>query len=534
MNQLWLALRADPVKMRAAMWARLRRYRVRGRRLLAEAAAQHPKYYAWWVRTHGPRSIARWCDTHPPSAERLPGLAVLILGEDRLDNPACENDVVGVVLRPTAGQTRTELVAALDHASGAGAEWLVAIHAGDRIGRDLMRVLSGAPLAPDDPMVFWDCDFVAADGSVHPVIKPAWDPVLAARCDLLARASAVRIDVVKTLLAAGQDADKASWAEMIQDVQSRLALRREPYHIPLILTHLADRPARPNGAGASCRSTASPALPGVSVLVPTRDSADLLETCIGCIDRVNYPGPVELIVIDNDSVEDRTFALFEALRGRPNCRVLAWPGPFNFAAMMNGAATLASQPFLCLLNNDVHALDDAWLAAMMAHAIQPECGAVGARLLYPEGVVQHAGVAIGIGGAAGHVAKGAAPDDQQFELWHGMTRRVSAVTAACLVVEAAKFQAVGGMDPEAFAIDFNDVDLCLKLDAAGWRNIVVMEATLVHLESMSRGTVRHGADRARFDAELAELKRRWRTEDYVDPWYSPLFSQESERCVLRT
>lgn len=397
-----------------------------------------------------------------------------------------------------------------------------------------MPALAGASLSPEDAVVFWDHDSRHANGAIEPVIKPDWDPVLTQAHDLLTRASAIKIEALRQVLAANPAQEATPWADLVGQALGHLARRTRPQHIPLILTHLVDPLPPILPAATAMPSKLAGDWPGVSFLVPTRDSADLLGACIDCIDRLNYPGPIEVIVIDNDSVEDRTFSLFETLRRRENCQVLPWPGPFNFAAMMNGAVSHARHPFLCLLNNDVLSLDDAWLNHMMAHARQPDCGAVGARLLYPEGVVQHAGVAIGIGGAAGHVAKGAAPGDQRFALWHGATRRVSAVTAACLVVEKAKFIAVGGMDEVAFAIDFNDVDLCLKLDRAGWRNIVVMESTLVHLESMSRGTVRQGADRARFDAELAELKRRWRTEGYDDPWFSPLFSRESERCVLRT
>ena len=533
MSLIWLALRGNPRQALAGLAARLRRYRVRGRGLLAEAAAQHPDYYAWWARSHGPKAIARWCDEHPVRPGHAAGIALLLLGEDPHGHAESRIDLACPVLRVPPVQTAATLMAALDRARQDGAEWLVALRAGDRVEPGLAPALSGASLAPEDTVVFWDHDFHRPDGSVQPVVKPNWDPVLAQRHDVLTRASAVRIDALQQLLAAGPGEGAALWEDLVGEALDHFVRRRDPYHVPLILTHLADPPP-PVRSTPKITPSLTGDWPGVSFLVPTRDSAELLGECIACIDRLSYPGPIEVIVIDNDSVEERTFSLFETLRMRGNCQVLRWPGPFNFAAMMNGAADHASQPFLCLLNNDVLSLDDAWLTHMMAHARQADCGAVGARLLYPEGVVQHAGVAIGIGGAAGHVAKGAAPDDDCFALWHGATRRVSAVTAACLVVEKAKFHSVGGMDEVFFAIDFNDVDLCLKLDRAGWRNVVVMESTLVHLESMSRGTVRQGADRARFDAELAELKRRWRTEGHDDPWFSPLFSRESERCVLRT
>nr|WP_244970544.1 glycosyltransferase [Novosphingobium aerophilum] len=279
--------------------------------------------------------------------------------------------------------------------------------------------------------------------------------------------------------------------------------------------------------------TAAEVWPGVSIIVPTRDQAGLLAQCVAGLDGLAYPGPVELMVIDNGSSEPETHALFDRLAQRPRTRILSAPGSFNFAALMNRAADDAREPFLCLLNNDVVPLDGGWLAAMMRHAREPGVGAVGARLLYPDRTVQHVGVAVGIGGAAGHVAKGARPGAGPFALWHGATRRVSAVTAACLLVEGARYRAVGGMDAAAFAVDFNDVDLCLRLDRAGWQNRVVVEATLVHYESRSRGHRRTGPALARFEAELAELRQRWETATALDPWHSPLFSRESEQCLLR-
>jgi GT2 family glycosyltransferase len=315
-----------------------------------------------------------------------------------------------------------------------------------------------------------------------------------------------------------------------------------PLHVPLILTHLAESAPllqqdwretalHPDGHASADQW---PSAPGVSIIVPTRDEACMLAGLVSLLDRLSYSGPVELLVVDNGSVEPATAKLFEQLEHRPATRVLAMPGPFNFAALINQAASQSSHDYLCLLNNDVEPRDGEWLERMMHEAVRPGVGAVGARLLYPDGTIQHVGVAVGLGGAAGHVQKGVHPDTSQFNSWHGALRRVSAVTAACLVVSKAKFDAVGGLDAEAFAVDFNDVDFCLKLDRAGWANLVEPAATLLHHESKSRGRGHRGAAEHRFALELTVLQDRWQTRTMIDPWFSSLFSRTSERCVLST
>jgi len=262
------------------------------------------------------------------------------------------------------------------------------------------------------------------------------------------------------------------------------------------------------------------------------DSAELLATCLEGLSRTQFPGEHEIIIVDNGSCEPSTRALFERLEATGEARVLPQPGPFSFAALANAGVAAARGEFVCLLNNDIEVLSPTWLERMAAWASREDVGAVGARLLYPDGTIQHAGVALGIAGSAGHVEKGATPIPGAFAPWHGETRTVSAVTAACLLVSRTKYCAVGGMDAQNFAIDFNDVDLCLKLAARGWQSLYCAEATLVHHESRSRGRVRRGPDKVRFESEIAMLRARWGTETVVDRHHSPLFDLKSERCLL--
>jgi GT2 family glycosyltransferase len=198
------------------------------------------------------------------------------------------------------------------------------------------------------------------------------------------------------------------------------------------------------------------------------------------------------------------------------------PGPFNFSRLNNDAVALARGEILVFLNNDIEVMEPTWLSALVAEAIRPEVGAVGATLLYPNGLVQHAGVVIGLaGGPAGHAFHLFRADHPGFLHMLRATRRVSAVTAACLAVRRETFLAAGGFDAEAFPVALNDVDLCLRLDAAGLRNLNVGRVRLLHKESASRPSDRHPDEEARYARELAAFTARWPHRLARDPWYNP-------------
>lgn len=265
--------------------------------------------------------------------------------------------------------------------------------------------------------------------------------------------------------------------------------------------------------------------PRVSVIVPTRDRHALLAACAhGVLNGTDY-GPLELIIVDNGSVEPETAALFDRLRADTRVRILRAPGPFNYSALNNLAAAEASGEVLVLLNNDISVTDANWLDALVAHAVRPNVGAVGARLLFPDGTVQHAGVAVGVGGVAGHIGYGQPGDTGGYYKHLKTARNVTAVTAACLAIRKAVWDEVGGLDAERLAVAFNDVDLCLKLRARGYDIVWTPHAELVHHESATRGGDRAPADQARFAAELAVMRARWGAALDEDPFYSPLFDR---------
>ena len=263
--------------------------------------------------------------------------------------------------------------------------------------------------------------------------------------------------------------------------------------------------------------------PLASLIVPTRDRLDLLRPCIEGLLGTDWPA-LELLVCDNGSREPDTLAYFRDLEARGRARVVACPGPFNFAAMNNRAAALARGRLLVFVNNDVTVREPDWLERMAREALRPEIGAVGAKLIDGTGRIQHGGIVLGTGGLVTHAYRHFAGDAPGHLGGLLATRAVSAVTAACLVVEADKFRAVGGFDAETFAVDFNDVDLCLRLNATGRRTLLVPGAVLVHDEGLSRRWTPEA--RARHAREVAALKRRWGPLLAQDPHYHPGFDPD--------
>jgi GT2 family glycosyltransferase len=271
--------------------------------------------------------------------------------------------------------------------------------------------------------------------------------------------------------------------------------------------------------------------PRVSIVVPTRDGARLLAQCLnGVLRRTDYPD-IEVLVIDNDSREPETLALFAELGADPRVRVLPMPGPFNYSALNNAAVEAASGSIILLLNNDVDVIGRDWLREMVALAVRPEVGAVGAKLLYGDGRVQHAGVVLGFGhhaggpGVAGHYGVFAGRDDPGYSGQYALARELGAVTGACLALRREVFLAVGGLDPVNLPVSFNDVDLCLRIRAMGLAIVWTPFAELYHLESATRGSDLRPDQIARATAEAEHMRQRWGPVLDADPFYNPVFDR---------
>ena len=437
--------------------------------------------------------------------------------------------------------------------------------------------------APDPPgVVYSDEDEIDEAGSfLRPLLKPGWSPELLLASPYVGRLLLVRRD----LLAQAGWMSSAAGAHWEHDLMLRTtAAATSVLHVPEVLYHRATAPAafvaaatagtsgspgvaevaevaEEPGAGlhvarAAARATSgSPTsasvqpdgplplvergpLPGtwrvrrplgsaplVSIIVPFRDGAPLLRKCVESIRATKGSVEVEMLLVDNDSHEPETSALIERLATWPEVRVLEHPGEFNWATVNNAAVASAKGDVLAFMNDDVEALHDGWLERLVEHAMRPDIGAVGARLLYPGGALQHAGLVLGMGGAAGHVLRGLSPGEPGYLGMAVLGRDCSAVTGACMVTRRAVFDELSGFD-ERLALDLNDIDFCLRLGQKGYRVIYAPEAELVHHEGPSRGISGSVPD------ILAFLARWEGTVRAGDRFFNPHLSRIDCGCSL--
>ncbi|MDQ7989672.1 MAG: glycoside hydrolase family 99-like domain-containing protein [Candidatus Dactylopiibacterium sp.] len=269
--------------------------------------------------------------------------------------------------------------------------------------------------------------------------------------------------------------------------------------------------------------------PPVSIIIPTRNQRGLLSRCIESLTgKTRYPN-YELLIVDNGSDEAEAVEYLQGIAnlGLDQIRVLSFPGPFNFSAMNNFAVGQARGEYLVLLNNDTAILKDDWLDALLEHARRPEVGAVGAKLLYPDGRIQHGGVVLGLRGPADHPFIGEAMGAPGYGGRLMLDQQYSAVTAACMMVRKAVYEAVGGMDETDFKVSYNDVDLCLKIRQAGLRIIWSPHAVVMHVGGVSQRTVDAAtleARQQRFAAEQRAMYVKWMPQLVRDPAYNPHLS----------
>lgn len=273
--------------------------------------------------------------------------------------------------------------------------------------------------------------------------------------------------------------------------------------------------------------------PMVSIIIPFKDKAGMLERCVGSILRESTYPRYEILLIDNGSVQGETAELLSRLRREKRIRIVNHPCPFNFSEINNRGVRLAKGSHIILLNNDTEVITPSWIEALLEHSQRTEVGAVGAKLCYPDDKLQHAGVTLGIGGVAVHPFKYQKRDDPGYFANGSIIRNVAAVTGACLMVKKNLYQKLGGLD-ERLAVAFNDVDFCLRLYERGYWNVYTPYAELYHYESVSRGLDKDTAGRGRFLKEENYMKRRYRRMlAQGDPFYNPNLSHTKEACSYR-
>ncbi len=442
-------------------------------------------------------------------------------------------------------------------------DFLIFLRPGTWLTPTALESFADALLAnPDAAIVYADEDAMDEHGRRHtPLFKPDWDPdyfasyrylgdfvaLAAAHCrHLLNEVRHQRSDLMffELLVLVANEVDVASVlhipeilshrkAELEDDLGSTALLTFSPGELAVVERQLCSAhpgtQVRHGTAGAA--RTIWPILtpePLVSLIIPTRDRVDVLRECIDSIlAMTDYPR-FEILVVDNDSCEAETLEYLGSICDGQRIHWLKVPGEFNFSLLNNRAAEYASGEVLGLVNNDIVAIEPGWLREMVSHAVRPDVGAVGAKLLYRSGHIQHAGIVCGIGEVAAHPHKFYHDGDDGYMGRLSCVQTFSAVTGACLVVERSKYQTVCGLDESNLKVAFNDVDFCLKLDARGYRNVFTPYARLLHLEGVSRGFDTSPEKAARYAQEAEFMRRKWADRMTCDPYYNPNLTHERE------
>jgi GT2 family glycosyltransferase len=533
------------------------RRRVRARNRLREGTQKLPFAYDLWIST-----VERNSDL-ADNAEAImhgwlwrPTLAIILHGTSNCTKEQLHRSTKSIerqiypnwtMVAPSADGFKSAI-------ASTDADYIVPLRAGDALSEvALFRFAERLQSDRSAVLLYGDQDEMDDRGRrKRPWFKPRWNEEMFLAQDFLGSAVAIKTAGARQVMG-DEESTQMGLSELFLKVTA--AADGPIVHIPHILCHVdasiaapkqqerleaVERQLRPVGAKCMAGPFETvkvhwplPAkLPLVSVIVPTRDKVELLSACLDSLLHNTSYRPFEILVIDNGSVEPEALAYLAGIAEQPNVRILRHEGPYNFSAINNRAARQAKGSFLCLLNNDTEVVEPDWLSELMRYAVRPEVGAVGAKLLYDDGSIQHAGVVVGLGEAAGHAHRFLLADDPGYFRQPHIAQFVSAVTAACLVVDKEKFDAVGGFD-EGLAVAFNDVDLCLRIEAAGFRNVYVPHAVLMHHESKSRGSDLSANQRERYMRELGVLQERWGTKTYVDPLHNPNLDRYSETYLLR-
>lgn len=272
--------------------------------------------------------------------------------------------------------------------------------------------------------------------------------------------------------------------------------------------------------------------PMVSLIIPTRNGLNLIRQCIESIlSKTTYQN-YEILIVDNGSDDPATLQYFKSLESEPKIRALRDDRPFNFSAINNAAVKVVHGELVGLVNNDIEVISPNWLSEMVSHAWRPGIGAVGARLWYPDKTLQHGGVILGVGGVAGHSHKHLDSSEYGYFGRANLVQSFSAVTAACLVIRRAIYEEVGGLNETHLPVAFNDIDFCLRVRKAGYRNVWIPDAELYHHESATRGCEDNPEKQARFTKEVQYMKRYWGDLLLNDPAYSPNLTLDHEDFSL--
>lgn len=430
-----------------------------------------------------------------------------------------------------------------------GTDWIVWLEPGCMLPPHALLALA-ADIAdhPEARMRYADTDAIDLGSGVrsHPDFKPDWNPDLFLARSLFSPLGAADARLFDEAGGITESLDAGPAFDLALRCVERI-LPAQIRHVPRILSHSAASyvppevaplnaflartgiaaAAEPTRHGLRIRYALPDPVPRVSIVIPTRNAVALVRQCIESIVLETAYPDYEILLVDNGSDDAEALAYFAELDQQPGITVIRDDRPFNYSALNNAAVARAQGEVIALLNNDIEVIAPDWLHEMVSLAMQPGVGAVGAKLLYPDLTIQHGGIVLGVGGIAGHAHKHLPSTVPGHGGRAQLVQSFCAVTAACMVVRKALYAQVGGLDEEHLGVAYNDVDFCLRLREAGYRNVWTPYAALLHHESATRG-LESAESHARLMGESAWMRARWSALIAADPAYNPNLTLDTE------
>lgn len=410
---------------------------------------------------------------------------------------------------------------------GDDADFVGFVEFGDHLApHALACFIESSHRTPDALLLYCDEETVATQGQA-PIFKPDWSPHLQAGRPYVGRLMLTRLGHVRRRIRLGNAIGETAFVKsVLQGLE-----RRDVRHIQrfLVRTRRRRRAEQAETAQPDPR-LARPEETSVTIVMVTRDNADFLRRTIAGILEKTWYEQLDIVIVDNGSTAPRALRLLRSVETDERVTVLRAPEPFNFSILNNLGAAKARGDVLVFLNDDMEIIEPGWLRELAERAIDPQVGAVGCMLLYPDWRIQHAGVVLGIGEGVGHFDAGRRDGEPGWLGRNLIPHEASAVTGACLAVERAKFAAADGFDAR-LPVEYNDIDLCLRLDELGFVTLWTPFARLVHFESATRGKAtfrrldKHAAERAYF-------RQRWADRLRDDPFFHPGLSLVSLTAAL--
>lgn len=507
---------------------------------------------------------------------RMPQVYVLVpdagYGIDEKETASLRSETIRCVKAST--YPKVQVVQAI-HSQMKDEDYLTFVHAGGLVERHAVFEMVQAVQGGADA-VYTDSDsFEKMDGGIRydaPLFKPDYNPDYLRSCNYIGGLFMVRIGIIRSFYQAGGKELIPTMANLPDPAYCyaltlRCSLRAEAMggvaHVAKVLYHARKHEKlseaalqkitegmrgvllddmKEQGLGGRIEDGPLPLtfhtaydipaedgrMPLVSIVIPNKDQADVLENCILSIRRRSTYTQYEIVVVENNSTQEETFALYAQLEEKQEARIVRYPHVFHFSRVINEGVRQAKGDYLILMNNDVTVQTPDWIERLLAQAARPGIGAAGPKLLYPDGRVQSAGIVTGLMGYAGSMMVAEDGDDPGYMGRACLTQDMSAVTAACMMVRRDAFERAGGF-PDEFGVALGDVDFCLSLNDAGYRVVFEPAAVMIHHESLTRGAEDTGAKKKRFAAERARFRKK--RADILrrgDPAYNPNLSRR--RC----